>query len=256
MPPARSGFRPPFCPAPDCDSHAGPGPWRFKKKGFHPRQGRPDRIQRYLCQHCGRNFSSQTFATSYWLRHRSLLRPLFYRVLACSALRQIAAEFGVSHATVQRQVERLGRHCLLVHERLRPRGAPPEPLVLDGLRSFESGQFWPFDLQLVVGVSHFVYGFNDAELRRSGTMTPAQRRQRARLELRYGRPDPQATRLAVEELLGRLLPPGATRCFRPTWRTCCCATPGPTTSARRSRSRSGGRGRSTGPRSSRCGATT
>jgi len=203
------GFVPPHCPRADCDSHADPGSWRFKKKGFHFRRTGPRRVQRYQCQHCGRSFSSQTFSPSYWLRQPQLLRPLFWRILACSGLRQIAAELGVSHATVQRQVERLGRHCLLLHEQLRPRGAPREPLVLDGLRSFEFGQYWPFDLQLLVGGSHYVYAFNEAALRRSGAMTPAQRRKRTALERAYGRPDPQATRRAVEELLTRLLPAGS-----------------------------------------------
>jgi hypothetical protein len=130
-------------------------------------------------------------------------------VLACSSHRQIAHEFGVSHTTVQRQVERLGRHCLLLHEQLRPPGAPTEPLSLDGFRSFEFGQYWPFDLNLVVGVSHYVYGINDAELRRSGTMTEAQRHKRAELERRYGRPHPKATRRAIAELVGRIVPPGS-----------------------------------------------
>ena len=114
----------------------------------------------------------------------------------------------VAHTTLQRQTERLGRHCLLLHEALRPRGAPREPLVLDGFRTFENGQYWPFDLNLLIGLSHFVYGFNDAELRRSGTMTPAQRRKRTQLERRHGRPDPQATRSAVEELVARIVPSG------------------------------------------------
>jgi hypothetical protein len=78
--------------------------------------------------------------------------------------------------------------------------------VLDGFRSFESGQYWPFDLNLLVGSSHYVYGFNDAELRRSGTMRPAQRRKRAELERRFGRPDSQATRKAVQELVARVVP--------------------------------------------------
>jgi len=68
------------------------------------------------------------------------------------------------------------------------------------------------DLNLIVGPSHFVYGFNDAELRRSGTMRPAQRAKRAWLEARFGRPDPQATRKRVEELLRRIVPPGG-RCL-------------------------------------------
>jgi hypothetical protein len=60
----------------------------------------------------------------------------------------------------------------------------------------------------VVGVSHFVYGFNDAELRRSGTLTPTQRQRRAVLETCFGRPDPQATRQAIGELVGRIVPFG------------------------------------------------
>lgn len=181
------------------------GPWRYKKKGFYTRQAAPRRIQRYVCTHCGRNFSAQTFSPTYWLRHPALLAPLFHRVLACSAFRQIAHEFGVSHTTVMRLVERLGRHCLLLHEQLRPE-IPKEPLVLDGFRSFEFGQYWPFDLHLLVGASHYVYGFQDAELRRSGTMRPLQRQKREALERAHGRPDPQATQRSVEELLGRVVP--------------------------------------------------
>ena len=54
-----------------------------------------------------------------------LLGPLFHRLIGCSALRQIARELGLTHSSLQRQSERLGRHCLLVLEALRPRGAPP-----------------------------------------------------------------------------------------------------------------------------------
>jgi hypothetical protein len=71
------------------------------------------------------------------------------------------------------------------------------------------GQYWPFDVNLLIGQSHFVYGFQDAELRRSGTMRPFQRRKRADLEQLHGRPDPQATRKSVQELLERELPVGS-----------------------------------------------
>ncbi len=214
MPAALRRSPPAFCPNPRCDSRTKSIPWHYKKKGFYFRQQKPHRIQRYLCQHCQRNFSSQTFQTSYWLRHGRLLGPLFQRLVSCSGLRQIAREMGVSHSTIQRLSERLGRHCLLFHERLRPRADPAEPLVLDGFRSFEHSQYWPLDLHLLVGTSHYVYGFNDAELRRSGTMRPSQRRKRARLEKRHGRPDPQATRRRVEELLRRIIPPGGAAVVR------------------------------------------
>jgi transposase-like protein len=203
-----------FCPNPKCISRSNSRPWRFKKKGFFVRDQKPRRVQRYLCHQCGRNFSSQTFSTTYWLKRGELLEPLFLRLLSCSALRQIAREMKVSHSTLQRLTERLGRHCLLVHERLRPQEAPEEPLVLDGIRSFEHSQYWPLDLNLLIGVSHYVYGFNAAELRRSGSMRPSQRLKRARLEKKYGRPDPLATRKQVEELLRRIVPPGGQAILR------------------------------------------
>ncbi len=91
---------------------------------------------------------------------------------------------------------------------MKPEECPREPLVLDGFRSFEHSQYWPMDLNLLVGDSYYVYGFNDSELRRSGTMRPAQREKRKILEKCFGRPDPQATRKRVEELLRRCVPTG------------------------------------------------
>ena len=214
MPKPLTAKRPPFCPHPDCDSRGGSKTWRFKKKGFFVRATRPFRVQRYLCHHCNRNFSSQTFSTTYWLRHTQLLEPLFHRLVGGSCLRQISREFGVAHSTVQRQMNRLGRHCLLFHEQFRPKHAPREPLVLDGFQTFEHSQYWPFDLNLLIGVSHYVYGFNEAELRRSGSMRPSQKEKRARLEKLHGRPDPQATRKSVQELVGRIVPPGSSATIR------------------------------------------
>jgi len=198
---------PPFCPNPRCDSRTNPGIWHYKKKGFFVRSQRPHRVQRYVCQHCRRNFSSQTFQTSYWLRRAELLEPVFHRLVGCSGLRQIAREYTSSHSTIQRMSERLGRHCLLFHEMRRPRTGPNEAIVLDGFRTFEHSQYWPLDLNLVVGRSHFVYSFNDAELRRGGAMRPSQKRRREQLETKHGRPDPQATQIRVEALLRHVIPP-------------------------------------------------
>jgi hypothetical protein len=59
-----------------------------------------------------------------------------------------------------------------------------------------------------------VYGIGEAELRRSGTMRPAQRRKMTFLESRHGRPYPQATRRSVEELVARIVPEGSTAIIR------------------------------------------
>ena len=207
--------RPPFCPHAGCEFHLDSTGWKFHRKGFYHRDRPPRRVQRYRCTHCRRYFSSQTFSITYWLRRPELLEPIFKSLVSCSGFRQIARNHEVSHTTIRRLSDRLGRHCLLFHERQRPHVCPTEPLVLDGFRSFEHSQYWPMDLNLVVGgESLFVYGFNDAELRRSGTMRPAQAVKRGVLERKFGRPDPQATRKRVEELLRRVVPPGGTVVLR------------------------------------------
>src|SRR5204863_119770 len=63
-------------------------------------------------------------------------------------------------------------------------------------------------LNLIVGAdSHYCYAFTHTELRRKGRMTAQQKRRRAALEARHGRPDPRgiergtalALRLAAPE---------------------------------------------------------
>lgn len=210
MAPSVVSAGPPYCPNPGCAFHRVTVGWRYKKiGGFRPRHCAPRAVQRYLCLHCRRSFSQQTFRASYWLRRTELLAPLFHRVLACSGYRQIAREWGVAPTTVERQVARLGRHCLLYQQAQRPPRLC-EPLVLDGFESFEFSQYHPIHLHLAVGrESHFFYGFTDSELRRKGRMTAHQRRRRAALERSWGRPDPRSISQEVRELLRLVVPGGA-----------------------------------------------
>ena len=206
-------FRPPHCPNPNCPYHRDPSNWPFKRAGFYSRNSYPHTIQRFLCLHCRRSFSSQTFSTSYWLKLPLLLPTLFYRSLACSALRQIARELDVAPSTVMRQIERLGRHCLLFQHLHRPH--LEEPLVIDGFESFEFSQYSPFHLNLAVGAhSHFLYAFTDAELRRKGRMSDRQKARRAELEEQFGRADPKAIEKEVACLLEILLPAGGSVVIR------------------------------------------
>ena len=211
-PPARSGrpidgadFIPPFCPRRTCRFHHRSAGWQWKKSGSHDRLAPPHRVQRFRCLACGRDFSVQTFRTTYWLKRPELQEGILRQVGACSAYRQIGRVLGCVHSTVLNQARRLGRHCLLFQRVQAPPGPPTEPVVLDGLRTFEYSQYWPFDLNHLTGKdSHFVYDLDLAELRRSGSMTDRQRRKRGRLEESHGRPDPRATRRSVEKLLRRV----------------------------------------------------
>lgn len=198
---------PPFCPNPGCVFHRNAADWRWVRDGFYPRPRAPQRVQRYRCRHCRRRFSTQTFDTSYWLKRPELLRPVLHGLLSCAALRQLARALDASPQTILCHANRLGRHGLLFHEARRPRGPLDEPLVLDGFESFEHSQFYPTRYHVVAGQrSHFFYGFTDTELRRSGRMTPAQRRMRSALEARLGRPDPRSTEHEVAAVLALVCP--------------------------------------------------
>jgi len=199
-------WTPPFCPNPKCSFHCSPEGWAWIKMGFFSRKHcQPAIIQRYRCLHCRRTFSTQTFDTTYWLKRPDLLPLIFHRSLACSGLRQIASEYGVSPNTIQGQLSRLGRHCLLYQQRHQPE--VEEPVVLDGFESFEYSQYFPFHFNVLVGKdSHFFYGFTDSPLRRKGSMTRTQKKRRQALECELGRPDPKALENGVVDLLKMLVP--------------------------------------------------
>jgi hypothetical protein len=141
------------------------------------------------------------------LKRPEVLPALLLRVLACSAYRQIAREMGIAPTTVLRQVERLGRHCLLFHEDHRPKGPLMEPLVVDGFESFEYSQYHPLHFHTAVGAhSQFFYAFTDSELRRKGGMTASQRQRRAELEAQLGRPDPRSIEREMAALIALVVP--------------------------------------------------
>ena len=175
------------------------------RDGFYARQGWPTRIQRFRCRHCRRRFSAQTFCTSYWLKRPRLLIEVLRALVSCACLRQIARALEASPQTILLHANRLGRHCQLFHQLHRPRGRLTEPIALDGFQSFEYSQFHPTWYHAVVGQSsHFFYGFTDSELRRSGTMTPSQKRTRAALEAQHGTPDPRSIERETAAVLGVL----------------------------------------------------
>ena len=195
-------FIPPHCPRNSCRFHRSAIGWRWVRHGRYLRDCEPRSICRFRCRHCGTTFSTQTFSTTYYLKRPELAEPIFHRLLACSAYRQIAREARCRHSTVMGHAARLGRHALLFLHAHRPQGRVAEPLVIDGFESFAFSQYHPLHLNLAVGArAHYVYAFTDAELRRKGRMTARQRRRRAWLERHFGRPDPQAIEHGIEALI-------------------------------------------------------
>jgi hypothetical protein len=155
------------------------------------------------------------------MRRPDLLEPVFHGEVSGSGHRQIARQHGVSHATIQRCTERLGRHCILVHETFRRRARErlsSEPVVMDGLGTFAGGQYWPLEITGLIGAkSYYSHDFTVSEQRRSGSMTvseqrrsgsmtDAQKRRRADYEKRLGRPDSRALLRDLTDLLAASLP--------------------------------------------------
>jgi transposase-like protein len=185
-------FVPPHCPRSDCAHHVCTAGWRWVRYGSYRRQAAPQRIRRFRCGHCGHTFSEQSFRSDYWLRRPGVLASLAPRLLGCTGYRQLARELGCAPSTVMRQAPRLGRHALLWLWQHRPRGPVTEPVVVDGFESFAFSQYHPLYLNLVVGAaSHYLYAFTHTALRRKGRMSARQKRRRAELERRHGRPDPR-----------------------------------------------------------------
>jgi transposase-like protein len=176
--------------------------WPYKRAGFYLRSAQPRRIQRFTCRACRRSFSSQTFCTTYWQRRPDLDQRIFMKAIGGMALRQIARDIGCSPETVARKIARLGRHCMLLHAKLMRNAPPASAVVVDGFETFEWSQYFPFHQNLAVEpeTDFFIY-FNDSELRRKGRMTSAQKQRRDELERLFGRPDRQAVRKGVTELL-------------------------------------------------------
>ncbi len=126
----------------------------------------------------------------------------------CGAManRQAARDLAVCPTTVNRQLDRLGRHCLLFFAQEMLKAPPPADIVIDGLETFELSQYFPFHHNLAVDAkSGLIRGFTDSPLRRKGRMTAYQKRRRQDLEEQFGRPDPKAVQKGIRGLLAMVL---------------------------------------------------
>lgn len=210
-----TGWAPPHCPNPKCTyfNALTPG-WTFKKKGFYRRGCDGERVQRFTCLACNRNFSRQTFRVDYWLKRPELLRWIFWLARGCMADRQIAQALGCSHSTVSLQIARLARHCLLFQARELAHIPTLKEIAIDGFETFEWSQYHPFHHNLAVDVeTGYFLAHTDSELRRKGRMRPAQKARRSVLERRLGRPHPRAIETGTRDLL-QMLPLGETVIIR------------------------------------------
>lgn len=171
-------FRPPHCPWPECSDHRPSKRYRCSQGGSYPKAAGPRRrVPRFSCPTCGRTFSLQSFACSYYLKRPELLLPVAAGLVAGSAHRQIARTVGCAPSTVTRLAARIGRHALLLQAlALLHLESLEEPVNLDHFETFVFSQEDRLGIATPVGQNTwFSYGLDPAPHRRGGTRSSRKR---------------------------------------------------------------------------------
>jgi transposase-like protein len=192
---------PRFCPNPRCSAHhrAPRGRW-YMKNGTYSSQ-LIGTIQRYKCRLCVRGFSDQTFSIDYYAKRRLSYPFLVALICSCCSIRAAGRTTRLDQKTISNKIMRFARQALAVQLRLTDLIDLNEDLVCDGIQNFWVSQFFPTNLHLLAGAdSQFLYGFNGVTIRRSGTMTEAQKRTREKLEKLY-KADPKGVETSFFSLM-------------------------------------------------------
>ena len=200
---------PSFCPNPRCTHHfdqagAYTGHWKHAGSYWTKVAGG---IQRFKCLDCGRGFSERTFSIDYYTKRLFDLQEIHRAISQSESVSSIARHLAGSIASIQNRIERLSRNAIAMHEYLLADLRLSENLVADGFESFDRSQYFPNNINLLVGQdSQYLYGITHTTIRRKGRMTRHQKRMREKLELTYHAPTHgiQASFTRLLQLIPRL----------------------------------------------------
>jgi transposase-like protein len=197
-------MKPRFCPHSHCDLHNPKHPglqkaW-YVHNGSHMTKV-VGAVPRYRCQACRRTFSDRTFSIDYYTKITIPYDQVFSRLSSSESLSSIARNLAVHAPAIQNRLDRLSRSALALHDRLEKPLTLQEYLVADGFESFEVSQFFPNNINILVGKeSQYLYGFTHTTIRRKGKMTREQKEKRKEVEKRY-----RAPRGGIESSFAELL---------------------------------------------------
>ncbi len=194
---------PPFCPNPRCTHHFDDADF-YNKHWKHAGAYQTlvvGTVPRFKCLACGKGFSERTFSIDYYTKHLFDLREIHRAVNQGESMSSIARHCDCSVASIQNRVDRLSRSSLAMHEYLVSGLQLDEDLVADGFESFDRSQYFPNQINLLIGQdSQFLYGITHTTIRRKGRMTKHQKQVREQLEQRF-----HAPKKAIEKSFARLL---------------------------------------------------
>ena len=160
------------------------------------------KVPRYCCRLCGKTFSDQTFKVDYYVKHPVDYIPLIMALVATSGQGNMSRFTGLRYELIQNRFERLARFFLALHAAVRNQITREEDFVLDGFESFARSQYFPNNVNLIVGAgSEYIYQMGFAQLRRKGAMSGEQKARRQELESTLGKAPPKAVEDSVVRLL-------------------------------------------------------
>jgi transposase-like protein len=201
-------MKPVFCPNSRCDLHDPAhsilqSQW-YQHNGYHDTKV-VGRVQRYRCKRCRKTFSTRTFHLDYCTKKTISYEEIMNRVSGSESISRIARNLHVLPNSIQNRIDRLSRNCLAMHERLEKDIRLQEDLVADGFESFDRSQYFPNNINILVGNdSQYLYGYTHTTIRRKGRMKKEQREKRGELEKMY-----RAPRAGIEKsfrMLMRIIP--------------------------------------------------
>lgn len=194
----------PHCPNPACAFfyHNDPADtsWRCDHGCYSTRAF--GEVPRYRCRGCRRTFSEQTFKLDYYVKHPVDYIPLIKALVSTSGQANMSRFTGLRYELIQNRFGRLARFFLALHACVRSALSVQEQFVLDGFESFTLSQYFPNNINLLVGAdSQFIYQMGFSQLRRKGAMSDAQKRRRRQLESMLGKAPPKAIEDSVVRLV-------------------------------------------------------
>ena len=198
----------PHCTNPKCENFKLTGSedpaWRrehgtYQTKAFGT-------VQRYRCLACGTTFSDQTFSMDYYVKKPVDYAPLLQILLSTSGQGNATRFTGLRYELIQNRYERLARMLLAFQAEHRSRLVPREDFAFDGFESFSRSQYYPNNINIVVGTkSEFIYTMGYSQLRRKGRMTEGQKARRLELEKERGKAPRNAVEKSARQLLGNII---------------------------------------------------
>ncbi|MDA3851945.1 MAG: hypothetical protein PF447_11845, partial [Spirochaetaceae bacterium] len=148
----------------------------FRKKGFE-RNKHEEKIQRYQCKHCWHTFNVNVFNINYYAHKHISYKRLVNSMISSSGIRDMARQFRCSPSLIQNRIDRLARKAMALFVTLSDTLEIKEDLAADGLESFVLSQFFPTNINILVGSkSQFIYYFNSFFFHRKGRMTNKQKK--------------------------------------------------------------------------------